>query len=84
MSSVDDMVSVPLRASIALQSAVLAFRAPSLQKQRVQACRIFLLDCICFRLELLLSSSHDIAPNLHGSSGVISDPETRESKMKKS
>ena len=30
------------------------------------------------------SSSHEVAPNLHDSSGEIGDPETRESVMKKS
>ena len=41
--------------SIALQSAVLAFYVCFLQKHRIQAFRSFSLDCICFRLELLLS-----------------------------
>ena len=29
------------------------------------------------------SSSHEVAPNLHDSSGEVEDPETRESVMKK-
>ena len=47
------MTWYPCLSGPALQNAVLDFMLFSLQKQRVQACRSFLLGCICFRLELL-------------------------------
>ena len=41
---------VPWHCRVPCSPFVLVF----IQKHRVQACRSFLLDCICFRLELLL------------------------------
>ena len=58
MSSFYDMVVVPLRASTALQSAVLAFMLFSLQKQRVQACRSFHLTVSAFDWSCCLVQAH--------------------------
>ena len=49
----DDMVSVPLRASTALQSAVLASVLFLSQSGGYRHVVVVSLDCICFRLELL-------------------------------
>ena len=38
----------------------------------------------CLTHTIIYSSSHEVAPNLHDTSGENGDPETRESVMKKS
>ena len=54
----DDRVSVPLRASTALQSADLAFELFSLQKaEGTGMSQFFSLDCICFLTLHLVSFS---------------------------
>ena len=58
MSIFDDMVSVPLRASTALQSAVLAFVLSVSKSTGYRHVVVYFLDCVCFRLESLSCLGH--------------------------
>ena len=71
----DDMVSVPLRSSTALQSAVLAFFMLFLSESRgYRHVVVFLLDCICLRLELLLFAGRTVQVSSRRSTVASSAP----------